>query len=407
MNKIFSKDLILRVIAIVGLLGVILSLYVKYFPQVMQYYSFQEEHIKKLKSDQLRLEGVESLNNEILSLIDNNQVLDGVFEDSVVYISIPSENNDCSDLGLPSLPLGWGYRCAKKEDYQKSDGKGWVPVVFNKDFLLPIDPVNSVDNLLYYAFIANANKQYVLTSSLETIDYQPITKEDRGNDDTRFEIGNYLYFWSKAQGLLLYLPLTRDDYFMTPDFSGNNMNAKIYDVVLVDKGNRNKLFYFDGYSSSVALPHEDIFDCADAITISGWISLDSDFKANPRWISKGNTHVMQTGFMAGYWNSALRFVIGNSEKYIELSTRQFSLSEEHYFVATFDSSTSKVKLYVDGELKAGDYLSGKIGINNKSLNIGMLTNGDRWKGSIREVKIYSRALTDGEVKKNYDSFLRH
>ncbi|MDP3729466.1 MAG: type II secretion system protein, partial [bacterium] len=30
----------------------------------------------------------------------------------LVYISLPSERTDCSDLTLPGLPPNWGYRCA-------------------------------------------------------------------------------------------------------------------------------------------------------------------------------------------------------------------------------------------------------------------------------------------------------
>ena len=46
---------------------------------------------------------------------------------STVYVSLPSNSSDCSDLGLPALPSGWIYKCATRENLTKIDGTGWIP----------------------------------------------------------------------------------------------------------------------------------------------------------------------------------------------------------------------------------------------------------------------------------------
>ncbi len=114
-----------------------------------------------------------------------------------VYVSLPSAQADCSDLGLPVLSSGQ-YHCSDFEHYRNIDGNGWIPVnlssvqssagtLFSS---LPIDPVNTVANGYYYTYIPGS---WALSATLESDKYLSSTAiNDGGVSDTRFELGNNL-----------------------------------------------------------------------------------------------------------------------------------------------------------------------------------------------------------------------
>jgi len=82
---------------------------------------------------------------------------------NTVYVSIPSSQSNCSDLGLPSLLSGWNYVCSNSTNYRKVDGNGWIPVNFNTiSFgsplnILPIDPINATSSGNYYTYITGSS----------------------------------------------------------------------------------------------------------------------------------------------------------------------------------------------------------------------------------------------------------
>jgi uncharacterized protein (TIGR02145 family)/prepilin-type N-terminal cleavage/methylation domain-containing protein len=114
-----------------------------------------------------------------------------------VYISLPSSNADCSDLGLPALSSG-SYHCATQANYRNIDGTGWIPVdltsvqssagtLFSS---LPIDPTNTVASDYYYTYIPGS---WALSATMESEKYLTTTAvNDGGESDTRFEMGNNL-----------------------------------------------------------------------------------------------------------------------------------------------------------------------------------------------------------------------
>ncbi len=114
-----------------------------------------------------------------------------------VYVSLPSAQADCSDLGLPVLSSG-SYHCSTSANYRNIDGTGWIPVnlasvqssagtLFSS---LPIDPVNTVANGYYYTYIPGS---WALSATMESEKYLAANAaNDGGQKSTRFEIGNNL-----------------------------------------------------------------------------------------------------------------------------------------------------------------------------------------------------------------------
>ena len=62
-----------------------------------------------------------------------------------VYVSVPSDQADCSDLSLPALGGGYVYACKPSTTYRNIDGTGWIPTPISLVpglFLLPWNQTN-------------------------------------------------------------------------------------------------------------------------------------------------------------------------------------------------------------------------------------------------------------------------
>lgn len=124
---------------------------------------------------------------------------------NTVYVSLPDADAPlCSNnLGLPTLPSGWAYRCASLQDFRKVDGTGWIPVDFTKITggtpfsVLPVDPSNNALQGTYYAYVTGGS--YVVTALLESSKYLEMSAaKDGGTDPKRMELGTDLSLWAEA-----------------------------------------------------------------------------------------------------------------------------------------------------------------------------------------------------------------
>lgn len=103
-----------------------------------------------------------------------------------VYISIPSDFSDCSDIvdDLPDLNDGFNYACSNESNYTKTDGNGWLPIDFeleNTSYYLtslPIDPINDTNH--FYSYFASDG--YEIMSILENSTDETTVSESERND---------------------------------------------------------------------------------------------------------------------------------------------------------------------------------------------------------------------------------
>jgi len=151
----------------------------------------------KQSRDGNRMVELQSINKALLLFQSFGGSSESMGTHGDVYVSLPSSNSDCSDLGLPVLSTG-SYHCATASNYRNTDGTGWIPVNFtsiqsNAGSLfanLPIDPVNTVANDYYYTYIPGS---WALSATMESEKYLAANAvNDGGQLDTRFEVGNSL-----------------------------------------------------------------------------------------------------------------------------------------------------------------------------------------------------------------------
>jgi len=393
-NKSFTLLELLIVIAILAILTATVLIVIS-----------PAEYFRKTR-DTKRITDLRSLNESLgLYLAEYGDTNMG--SPKTVYISLPSNDPTCAAdyPNLPSLPTGWQYHCAPETSYQKTDGTGWIPVNFQSISFgsplshLPIDPVNSADQGLYYAYVTGGS--WELTAIFESKKYLKEAVKDGGSDPTMYEIGSDTSLSPFLHGLVGAWKFNEGGGTTAYDSSGNDNDGTIYGASWVD-GKVGKALSFDGDNDYVEIPS---VNPQKAITVCAWIkSYDSYYKALWQLISKYSAYILGT---SGVDSKNVCFII-NSGGWQYGSCYNVSNPEEwHFFCGTYDSTiiAQRKKLYVDGILRDSTNPSGLIAADTGPINIGQreCCPGQIFHGIIDEVRIYNRALSEREIKAIYEA----
>lgn len=178
---------------------------------------------------------------------------------NTVYVSLPSNQSNCSDLNLPSLPGAWSYHCVSLANLRKVDGNGWIPIDFTQMDSgspishLPVDPKNtyvqdlSQANDFFLTYAVNSSKQWELNAKTESSKFGftnrdgfPIvnaatnpTPVSDGGDNGLYEIGSDFTIIPDSGGLcptgMVYVPapakICIDRYEVSYSASGTKPNG--------------------------------------------------------------------------------------------------------------------------------------------------------------------------------------
>ena len=168
-------------------------------------------------------------------------------------------------------------------------------------------------------------------------------------------------------------------------------------------GKFNKALNFNGVNNYIQGSTSSLLKPTN-ITISAWAKT-SDSKSTQFIGGYGNTGVL--GYWLGAGSSKFVFSVGNGSSNKQLSSNFTSNDNNwHHVVGTYDGSTQKI--FVDGNLKntytavTGDISYGTLANGFLIGNTEGLNSARFWSGSIDDVKIYNYALTDDEVKQDYN-----
>lgn len=121
-----------------------------------------------------------------------------------IFVSIPAEKDKFFETCFyyPDGKIYYIYQ-SNKNDYQKINGLGWIPINFFEVNLplissLPADPINTLQSGLYYLYSFQRNPpQYEISAGFESEKFQKGGSTDKvsndgGNDENRLEIGTNL-----------------------------------------------------------------------------------------------------------------------------------------------------------------------------------------------------------------------
>jgi len=160
---------------------------------------------------------------------------------------------------------------------------------------------------------------------------------------------------------------------------------------------------FDGVDDYVDAGNAASLNITNAITVSTWVKPKMSAGLFQHIVSKfGDTN--QNGYLLQYQASdqKIYFVLRNIAVY-NVGTNSAVSENWYHVVGVFDGTN--LNIYLNG-IKQAATTTGSIGNHSAiPLKIGMMgeSNINPFNGSINEVRIYNRALSAAEIKRNYEA----
>lgn len=210
--------------------------------------------------------------------------------------------------------------------------------------------------------------------------------------------------------LVLYLTFDDDDGNTTKDLSSYKNDGGIIGNPQKVDGIFGSALEFNGTTDSVEIPDSDSLAITKAITLEMWVKLPND------GANTNNVGIEKGGWEAGEYSLYVFYVPGNG------SAMQFkdlpeacadansgflgpNLKDDqwHHIAGTWDGEV--ISVYTDGDLSVSvDCGSGPLDKNSKSVYIGARNGSERFlTGVVDEVRIYDRALSESEIKKDMET----
>src|SRR3990167_2855277 len=190
--------------------------------------------------------------------------------------------------------------------------------------------------------------------------------------------------------------------------SSNNGTVTGATLTTDRKGTANRAYSFNGSSDFVNVPHNANLNLTTAITISAWINIDPAGKADYQTILTKQDGVADPELYMFRLQQSSGFLLGriqNAAYAVNDITGSADLTGAwHHVVFTYDANF--LNIYVDG-VSAVTPVAKTItpGTNTAALTIGKtLTAGRFAKGTIDDVRIYNRALSQVEITALYQSY---
>jgi len=186
------------------------------------------------------------------------------------------------------------------------------------------------------------------------------------------------------------------------DLSGNNLTGTLAGATWTSNGRYGMALFFDGHSY-VDLGNPAALQLTGSMTLEAWISASANPANDGQIIAKSNGPGWQfkTSPDTGPHTFAAK-VSGSSSSSAQRYTTTVRLLNTWYHVASvYNASAGTLSVYVNGALDNG-VLSGPIPIAQVNqavnVNIGRRTGGYNFIGTIDEVRIYNRALSQTEIQ---------
>ena len=364
--------------------------------------------------DAERIGSIESLKKSIdLFILDNPGSSLGSL--NTVYVSIPdASSSTCTNVsGLPTLPSPWTYHCVTAANLRKTDSTGWIPLNLGNIYggspisSLPIDPINDSVSGKYYTYVMGGS--YGLSALLES--QKNFALKDGGQYVEMFEAGTNLSLLpvSHDPSLVGYWTfegtgsISNNQTTGLTDSSGKGNNGTAINtdgaVMSFSPGKIGNGITLDGVDDAISVPHSASLMPA-SLSVSGWVN----FSGSQSWMlvnkAAGGTsgsYYIYGGGGYGTWS-----IFGPTGTRYDCSFGSWALGNWYHFVGTFDTSSGKSKCYTNGQLK-GTINGAALGSNTDRVYIGRYASGYQMPGTIDDIRIYNRALSDSEVKALYEN----
>jgi len=228
--------------------------------------------------------------------------------------------------------------------------------------------------------------------------YNP-NQDDRDADG----IGNLCDSDTTGDGLVAYYPFNGN----ANDETGNGNNGTVYGATLTAdrNGNPNSAFGFSGTEQEkINCGHLPYFNFNTGVTFAVWIypTIENAGAIIMKWAyGKEDKYLWMR-------DQEVHFYLFNCFDLVQLESSTIPLNEWTFVVATYDGSIAKI--YINGVLDTNKNASGDVADWTADMYIGYNSSGRTYNyekytsfnGSIDDVRIYNRALSESEILELYE-----
>ena len=183
------------------------------------------------------------------------------------------------------------------------------------------------------------------------------------------------------------------------DYSGQGNDGKIIGATRVKGISGNALSFGDKSSVDCGKGKNLVFSGDYSLEV--WVKHESgtDQGYVTKWTAAGGNSAWWLGFLEGVVQCGDYYEGGQSR----IKGDPINDNEWHHVVGVREGTS--IYLYIDGErIAEGQSLAMVAGDNPAPVYIGAIRDAGSWlfKGTMDEVRIYSRALREEEIKERYD-----
>jgi WD40 repeat protein/tetratricopeptide (TPR) repeat protein len=190
------------------------------------------------------------------------------------------------------------------------------------------------------------------------------------------------------------------------DSSGNGLNGRLIgDAKIVSDPHRGNVLSLDGDGDYVNCGHTPTLDITGSVTIAAWVKLEEFHTINSTIAASSGSW----GLERYSDTNSVGFYCSFPPKYEEYGwvtgvcgEKQVDDDKWHHVVGVYDGK--RIALFIDGTPDSQLNVSGNTAFCKYPFYIGRNSEveGFEWNGLIDDVRLYSYALSDGEVKAFYE-----
>jgi len=196
-------------------------------------------------------------------------------------------------------------------------------------------------------------------------------------------------------GLVAYWPAAND----AKDYTENMYNGTLNGNISFSQGKSGSGFEVNGSTDYVSIPAIGELG-GSAVTMTAWVNVDS--------FNYGSWNAVLTqydetyeGYYLYMWNDHPAFWVGCGGALEAISNESINTGQWYHLAGTYDGEN--LKIYVDGNLKKTQQATGCTGVNYTTFIGYNDIDNVYFDGTIDEVKVYNRALTQEEITAEYEA----
>lgn len=219
------------------------------------------------------------------------------------------------------------------------------------------------------------------------------------------------------EGLSLYFSFNDASGKVVEDLSGNENDGTMEGAAKIVDAKMGTALELDGINSAVMVPDADTLEVGEgSLTIECWIKF-SDTPTNSRIVSKGNSnwtngYIFQISVDSRF---AISISDGSSGALYAVCKKTVNDGGWHHIAGIVDRDKNECRMFADGNQEAFDFLKNpRWGAQSAPKDIGPIDNNNvlhigKWEANrewleaiVDEVRVWNRALTDGEIRRAMD-----